>query len=102
MAARGHLGEVDLTELLRQPALMQLRPTPLFSVQRPITRPHEDQHHGLIHDDLDGSGQIVRLQIQAWTTTTVISVLMVGNYDVIGRRFNRRQPHGRRTFRAPF
>ena len=83
----GTFGEVDLTELLRQPALMQLRPDPAFSAFNDQSRGHMKTSTMTTYftTDLDGSGQIVAVADSGLDDDHGdFGTRIVGNYDVIG------------------
>ena len=83
----GTLSAVDLTVLLRQPSLMQLRPDPAFSAFNDQSRGHMKTNTMTTYftTDLDGSGQIVGVADAGLDEDHGdFGTRVVGNYDVIG------------------
>jgi len=83
----GTLTTTDLPTLLRQPALMQLRPDPAFSAFNDQSRGHMGTNTMTTYftTDLDGSGQTVAVADAGLDEDHGdFGTRVVGNYDVIG------------------
>ena len=83
----GTLGAVDLSTLLRQPAVMQLRPDPAFAAFNDQSRGHMGTNVMTTYftTDLDGSGQTVAVADAGLDEDHGdFGNRVVGNYDVIG------------------
>ncbi|MAF93924.1 hypothetical protein CMO85_04600 [Candidatus Woesearchaeota archaeon] len=83
----GTLDELDLSMVLRQPSLMQLRPDPAFSAFNDQSRGHmkTGTMTTFFTTDLDGSGQIVGVADAGLDEDHGdFGTRVVGNYDVIG------------------
>ena len=83
----GMLTTADLSTLLRQPALMQLRPDPAFSAFNDQSRGHMGTNTMTTYftTDLDGSGQTVAVADAGLDEDHGdFGTRVVGNYDVIG------------------
>ena len=83
----GTLGAVDLSTLLRQPAVMQLRPDPAFTAFNDQSRGHMGTNVMTTYftTDLDGSGQTVAVADAGLDEDHGdFGNRVVGNYDVIG------------------
>ena len=83
----GTLATTDLPALLRQPAVMQLRPDPAFSAFNDQSRGHMGTNTMTTYftTDLDGSGQTVAVADAGLDEDHGdFGTRVVGNYDVIG------------------
>ncbi len=83
----GRLASVDLTSLLLQPSVMQLRPDPAFTAFNDQSRGHMKANTMTTYftTDLDGSGQTVAVADSGLDEDHGdFGTRVVGNYDVIG------------------